>query len=91
MIFGIYLLNYSLKYSLLVEDKGHAKGAHVGAAVKLLLGPNPKYLLHFGCGVCKQGERERVLLDEFCVGSGAVFAYPNHIVAGSNKGVIIVP
>ena len=91
MILGIYFLNDSLKDAFLVEDEGHAEGTHVGAAVELLLCPNTKYLLHFSGGVGQQGEWERVLLDEFCVGSGAVFAYSNHIVAGGNKGVIIVP
>ena len=86
-LFGVVLhldllwRDYALNHSVLINDKGGAEGAHVGAAVHLLLAPHAKLLDESLLRVGNEVERQFVLCYELKMLLAVVHACANHLVA----------
>ena len=90
MIFCIYFVDDLHEYAFLVEDEGLAQGANTGLAAHLLLAPCAEGLQHLGARVREQWERQLVLGNEVLVRLLAIFAHTIHLVAGSQKALVVI-
>ena len=90
MIFCIYFVDDLHEYALLVEDEGLAQGANTGLAAHLFLAPCAEGLQHLGARVREQWERQLVLGNEVLVRLLAIFAHTIHLVAGSQKALVVI-
>ena len=90
MVFCIYFVDDLHEYAFLVEDEGLAQGANTGLAAHLLLAPCAEGLQHLGRWVREQWERQLVLGNEVLVRLLAILAHTIHLVAGSQKALVVI-
>ena len=92
MDLGLYLFrsDHTFHISVCANDERGTESAHILAAVHRLLAPDTKLIHQLVVCVRYKRKRQIIFLDKFLMRRGRIYTHAYHLVAGVDKGLVIV-